>query len=113
MNPHTPHPDENQDPSSPAPGSGSSAVPPTGEQFPDAPPAGTSPTVPLEVPAGTGAEGGTLPRLRRTTAPHPRPAASGHSHFSSGSGASGFTADGTGGWAALPAALRTGSASTR
>jgi phage shock protein PspC (stress-responsive transcriptional regulator) len=61
MNPHTPHPDENQDPSSPAPGSGSSAVPPSGEASPDAASAGTSPTVPLDVPAGAGAEGGTLP----------------------------------------------------
>ncbi|MDQ0849238.1 phage shock protein PspC (stress-responsive transcriptional regulator) [Arthrobacter sp. B3I9] len=61
MNPHTPHPDENQDPSSPAPGSGSSAVPASGEESPDAASAGTSPTVPLDVPAGAGAEGGTLP----------------------------------------------------
>lgn len=68
MNPHTPHPDENQAPSGSEPGIGpsaaapaspetsaaSSAGPETSGDVPAPGPAGTSPTVPLEVPPGGG-----------------------------------------------------------
>ncbi|MGY2745412.1 PspC domain-containing protein [Arthrobacter sp. UYCu723] len=56
MNPHTPHPDESQDPSSPAAGSGPSEASSAASETPASPPAGTSPTIPLDFPADAGAQ---------------------------------------------------------
>jgi phage shock protein PspC (stress-responsive transcriptional regulator) len=53
MNPHTPHPEESQDPSRSAAGTGPSEAAPAGPETPASVPTGTSPTVPLDVPAGT------------------------------------------------------------
>ncbi|MET3920393.1 PspC domain-containing protein [Arthrobacter sp. UYEF20] len=56
MNPHTPHPDEGQDPSSPAAGSGPSEASSAASETPAETPAGTSPTIPLDFPADAGAQ---------------------------------------------------------